>query len=190
VVTLSDRSGYIHDAEGLSEEKLAYVIDLKTRQRKNLSEYAREFGCDYYPDQKPWHVPCDLAFPCATQNEIDEEAARVLLNNGCILVSEGANMPTTHAGAQLFEEAEILYAPSKAANAGGVAISGLEMTQNAMRLTWSRDEVDRQLRDIMGQIHDQCVEYGRENGTINYVKGANIAGFVKVADAMTAYGIL
>lgn len=190
VVTLSDRSGYVYDAEGLTEEKLAYVIDLKTNRRKNLSEYAREFGCDYYSGQKPWQVPCDMAFPCATQNEIDEEDARVLLNNGCTLVSEGANMPTIHAGAKLFEEAKILYAPSKAANAGGVAISGLEMTQNAMRLTWSRDEVDRQLRDIMGQIHGQCVEYGRENGTINYVKGANIAGFVKVADAMTAYGIL
>lgn len=190
VVTLSDRSGFIHDPDGLTDEKLAYVIDLKTNRRGSLSEYAGEFGCTYYPGERPWKIPCDMAFPCATQNEINEDDARTLLKNGCMAVGEGANMPTVPAGAKLFEEAKILYAPGKAANAGGVAISGLEMTQNAMRLTWSRERVDRELQDIMKRIHEQCVEYGQEDGYVNYVKGANIAGFVKVADSMLAYGIL
>lgn len=190
VVTMSDRGGYIYDPDGLTTEKLAHLIDLKTNQRGRLSEYAKKVGCEFHADQRPWQVPCDIAFPSATQNEIDESDARALLHNGCKVVCEGANMPTVAAGAVLFEEAGILYAPSKAANAGGVAISGLEMTQNAMRLTWSREEVDRQLQTIMQSIHEQCVEYGAQNGHLNYVQGANIAGFVKVADAMTAYGVL
>ncbi|MBV7338839.1 NADP-specific glutamate dehydrogenase [Chloroflexi bacterium TSY] len=190
VVTMSDRGGYIYDADGLTTEKLAHLIDLKTNQRGRLAEYAKETGCEFHAEQRPWHVPCDMAFPSATQNEILESDARALLDNGCLAVCEGANMPTVAAGAVLFEEAGILYAPSKAANAGGVAISGLEMTQNAMRLTWSREEVDSQLQNIMRSIHEQCVEYGSHNGQTNYVQGANIAGFVKVADAMTAYGVL
>ena len=190
VVTLSDRSGFIHDSDGLTEEKLDAVIDLKANRRGSLSEYAEEFGCAYYAGEKPWKVPCDMAFPCATQNEINEADARTLLNNGCIGVCEGANMPTIAEGAKLFEDAKILYAPGKAANAGGVAISGLEMTQNAMRLTWSREEVDSRLQDIMKRIHEQCLEYGQEKDFVNYVKGANIAGFVKVADAMLAFGVL
>ncbi len=190
VITLSDRSGFIYDPNGLTDEKLAFVIDLKTNKRENLSEYAKEFHCDYYPDEKPWKVPCDIAFPCATQNELDENNARTLLKNECIVVSEGANMPTTYEGAKLFEESKILYAPGKAANAGGVAISGLEMTQNAMRLNWSHEEVDLRLQSIMKRIHEQCVEYGQEKDYVNYVKGANIAGFVKVADAMLSYGVM
>jgi len=190
VITLSDRSGFIYDPDGLTDEKLAFVIDLKTNKRENLSEYAKEFRCNYYPDEKPWKVPCDIAFPCATQNEIDEDNARMLLKNECSVVSEGANMPTTYEGAKLFEESKVLYAPGKAANAGGVAISGLEMTQNAMRLNWSHEEVDLRLQSIMKRIHEQCVEYGQEKDYVNYVKGANIAGFVKVADAMLSYGVM
>jgi len=190
VVTMSDRSGYIYDAEGLTTEKLAQLIDLKTNRRGRLSEYAAETGCEFHADARPWSVPCSMAFPSATQNEISEQDARTLLNNGCIAVCEGANMPTVAAGAILFEKAGILYAPSKAANAGGVAISGLEMTQNAMRLTWSREEVDSQLQNIMQRIHEQFVEYGTQNGQTNYVQGANVAGFVKVAKAMTAYGVI
>jgi len=190
VVTLSDRSGFIYDPDGLTDEKLAFVIDLKTNKRENLSEYAKEFRCDYYPDEKPWKVPCDIAFPCATQNELDEDNARTLLGHECNVVSEGANMPTTYEGAKLFEESKILYAPGKAANAGGVAISGLEMTQNAMRLNWSHEEVDLRLQSIMRRIHEQCVEYGQEKDYVNYIKGANIAGFIKVADAMLSYGVM
>ncbi len=191
VVTLSDRGGYIHDPDGITEEKLDFVIDLKTGRRGSLQEYADEFGCQYYKGKKPWEVPCDVAIPCATQNEIDGNDAAMLLKNNCVVVSEGSNMPTTAKGAALFQDAKILYVPSKAANAGGVAISGLEMTQNSMRLTWPRDEVDRRLQEIMKDIHRQCVEYGHDgNGYVNYVKGANIAGFVKVADAMLAYGVM
>lgn len=190
VVTMSDRGGFIYDREGLSKEKLTALIDLKTNRRGRLSDYAQKYGCEFHEGKRPWHVPCDMAFPSATQNEISKDDARALLQNECTVVCEGANMPTEAEGAALFEAAEILYAPSKAANAGGVAISGLEMTQNAMRLTWSREEVDAQLQKIMRRIHEQCVEYGRENGRVNYVKGANIGGFVKVADAMMAYGIV
>ena len=190
VVTLSDRSGFIYDPDGLDQDKLDYVIDLKTNRRGSLDAYADEYGVPHYADARPWQVPCELAFPCATQNELDEDDARTLLDNGCRLVCEGANMPSTHQAAHLFEEAEIFYAPSKAANAGGVAISGLEMTQNSMRLSWSRDEVDARLQEIMSRIHEQCVEYGKENGYTNYVRGANVAGFVKVADAMLAYGVV
>ena len=190
VVTMSDRTGFLHDPKGITEEQLAHIIDLKTNQRASLKDYARTNGCQYYEDAKPWAVECDAAFPCATQNEITEDDAHQLLKNGCTLVSEGANMPTYNAGVKLFEAAKIHYGPGKAANAGGVAISGLEMTQNAIRLSWSREEVDGKLQEIMRRIHEQCVEYGTVNGTVNYVKGANIAGFKKVADAMLAYGIV
>lgn len=190
VLTLSDRSGYIFEPEGLTEEQLAFIIDLKTIRRGDLSEVAKEFGTDYFPCEKPWGVPCDMAFPCATQNEIEEEDARQLLANGCRAVVEGANMPTTREALRHFRAARILFAPGKAANAGGVAISGLEMTQKSMRLTWPREEVDRQLQQIMKRIHEQCVAHGQEDGWVDYVKGANIAGFIKVAGAMLAYGIL
>ncbi|HEX6199178.1 MAG TPA: NADP-specific glutamate dehydrogenase [Thermoanaerobaculia bacterium] len=190
VVTLSDRSGFIHVPEGFTEELLDEIIELKSGRRQELEVLAVERGLEYHPGERPWKVPCDMAFPCATQNELDEDDARTLLANGCDLVSEGANMPCSREAAHLFEEARILYAPGKAANAGGVAISGLEMTQNAIRLFWKREEVDQRLQEIMKSIHDQCVLYGRVNGRINYVQGANIAGFVKVADAMLAYGVM
>ena len=190
VITLSDRSGFIHVPEGITEEILEAVIDLKGGRRQGLDVLAEERKLEFHPGERPWKVPCDMAFPCATQNELDEGDARVLLDNGCRLVSEGANMPATRAAAHAFEAAGILYGPGKAANAGGVAISGLEMTQNAIRLNWTREEVEERLQQIMAKIHDQCVEYGRENGRVNYVKGANIAGFVKVAEAMLAYGVM
>jgi len=190
VVTLSDRSGFVHMPDGLTQEGLDSIIDLKTNQRGALSEFADAFGLPHYAGRRPWAVPCDMAFPCATQNELDGEDARMLLGHGCRLVSEGANMPATYEASQRFEDAHILYGPGKAANAGGVAISGLEMTQNSMRMSWSREEVDTRLQWIMGRIHEQCVAYGQENGSVNYVKGANIAGFKKVADAMLAYGVM
>lgn len=194
VVTLSDSSGFIHDPDGIDAEKLAYVLDLKNVRRGRIAEYAERFDCRFYPDQRPWCVPADIAFPSATENEIDGDDARTLVANGVRVVGEGANMPTTLEGAHVFGEAGTLYAPSKAANAGGVAVSGLEQTQNAMRLQWSREEVDERLRGIMHRIHDQCVEYGAadggDDGPVDYVKGANLAGFVKVADAMVAYGIV
>jgi glutamate dehydrogenase (NADP+) len=190
VVTLSDRTGSIYDPEGLDEEKLEYVIDLKTNQRGSLKSYADEYGCEFLADQRPWSVPCDLAFPCATQNEISPEDAETLIANSCRAVIEGANMPTTYEASKMFEKARVALAPGKAANAGGVAISGLEMSQNAMRLSWTREEVDRRLQEIMRKIHDKCVEYGEEEDWIDYPKGANIAGFIKVADAMLAYGVL
>jgi glutamate dehydrogenase (NADP+) len=189
-VTLSDRTGFVHDPEGIDAEKLEWVVDLKTHRRGNLTEYAEQFGCDFHAGKRPWNVPCDAAFPCATQNELDGEDARELLANGCFVVSEGANMPATPEAVKAFRDAKILYGPGKAANAGGVAISGLEMTQNAIRLSWSREEVDRRLRDIMRRIHDTCVEYGTRDGSVDYVTGANVGGFVKVADATLAYGVL
>lgn len=190
VVAMSDRSGTVYDADGITEDKLGYLIELKTSHRGSLQAYADEFGCDFLEGERPWAIPCDMAFPCATQNEIDEDDARTMIANDCMLVSEGANMPSTAAAAKLFEQAGILYAPSKAANAGGVAISGLEMTQNSMRLSWDREEVDTRLQGIMRRIHEQCVEYGTVNGSVNYVQGANVAGFVKVAEAMLAYGVV
>ncbi len=190
VVTLSDSSGFVHDPEGLTLEKLAYVMDLKNHRRGRIKEYAEAFGCAYYAGKRPWGVPCEVAFPSATQNELDVDDARALLVNGCYAVSEGANMPTTYAATKLFEDAKILFGPGKAANAGGVAISGLEMTQNSMGLTWTRNEVDAKLQEIMRGIHAHCREYGTENGYCDYVKGANLAGFVKVADAMLAYGVV
>lgn len=191
VVTLSDSSGFIHDPDGIDAEKLAYAIDLKEVRRGRIREYAEKYGVDYYAGKKPWGIPCDLAFPCATQNEITQEDAETLVKNGCMGVSEGANMPTVNDGIAVFQAAKILFAPGKASNAGGVAVSGLEMTQNSMRLSWSADELEGRLRNIMGDIHTQCVaQGGQADGTINYVKGANIAGFIKVADAMLAYGAI
>lgn len=192
VITLSDSSGFVHDPDGLDEEKLAWVIDLKEQRRGRLSEFAREFKLDFHADQAPWGVPAELAFPCATQNEIDADAARQLVNNNCRAVSEGANMPTTPEAIRvLHEKPDLLHAPGKAANAGGVAVSGLEMSQNSLRLQWSAGEVDQRLHDIIRRIHDQCVEYGTEtSGHVNYFKGANVAGFNKVARAMIAYGVM
>ena len=190
VVTLSDSSGFVHDPDGLNEEKVAYIIELKTFKRGRISEYAKEFKCKFYPDKKPWEIPCDLAFPCATQNEIDEKDAKTLVKNGCQAVAEGANMPTVAEAVQVFQDAKILYAPGKASNAGGVAVSGMEMTQNTIRMAWGQEDVDLLLRGIMSDIHQQCINFGAEEGYINYVKGANLAGFRKVANAMLAYGVV
>ncbi len=191
VVTMSDSSGFIHDPEGIDEEKLAWIIDLKTVRRGRIEEYTKKFRAAYHADVRPWGVACDIAFPSATQNELDQKDAEQLVANGVTAVAEGANMPTTLDGIRVFQDAGVLYAPSKAANAGGVAVSGLEQTQNALRLSWSREEVDKHLREIMAKIHAQCVHWGRcDDGSIDYVKGANLGGFVKVADAMLAYGVL
>ncbi len=192
VVTLSDSSGYIHDPEGIDMEKLEYVMDLKNNRRGRISEYAEKYpSAKYFKGEKPWGVACDVALPCATQNELDGDAAQTLLNNGCICVAEGANMPSTPEAIHAFHDAKILFAPGKASNAGGVATSGLEMSQNSLRISWTREEVDERLKAIMEDIHDSCIEYGQEeDGYCNYVKGANIAGFVKVADAMLAQGVI
>ena len=188
-VTLSDSSGFIYDPAGINAEKLAWIKDLKNVRRGRISEYADEFGCEFH-EGRPWGVECDLAFPCATQNEIDEDEAKKLVSNNCIGVSEGANMPTVLGGIEIFKDAKIMYGPSKAANAGGVAVSGLEMSQNSARIAWKEEELQKLLRDIMKDIHDNCAEYGVEGKHINYVKGANIAGFIKVANAMMAYGVV
>ena len=188
VLTLSDSSGFVHDPDGISMEKLEYVKELKNVRRGRISEYAKEFGVDYFDGARPWGVSCDLALPCATQNEIGEKDAAELVNNGCRAVSEGANMPTEQKAIEVFQSSDILYAPGKAANAGGVAVSGLEMSQNSLRLSWSREELDERLKGIMSGIHESCLEYGSSGNGIDYVKGANIAGFIKVADAMLAYG--
>jgi glutamate dehydrogenase (NADP+) len=190
VVTLSDSNGYIYDNGGIDTKELRCIMELKNVRRDRIKECAQEFNCKYFENQKPWSVKCDIAFPSATQNEIDENDAKTLVKNGCIAIGEGANMPTTPEGIRVFNNAKILYAPGKAANAGGVATSGLEMTQNSMRLSWSREEVDKKLREIMIAIHQQCVKYGKEGNYINYVNGANIAGFVKVADAMIDQGLV
>ena len=190
VVTLSDSSGFIFDPDGIDAEKLEYVKELKNVKRGRIFEYAQKYGVEYRAGKRPWSVACDLAFPCATQNEINGQDAATLVENGCIAVAEGANMPTDKHGCEVFLKAGILYAPSKAANAGGVAVSGLEMTQNSMRLAWSRPEVDQRLREIINKIHAQCVQYGTEGDFVNYRKGANIAGFIKVADAVMALGIM
>ncbi|HUF67930.1 MAG TPA: NADP-specific glutamate dehydrogenase [Longimicrobiales bacterium] len=190
VLALSDRTGFLHFKDGLERDQLLEIIDLKTNGG-NLDTMARASGIDFCRGLKPWIVPCDAAFPCATQNEITATDARTLIDHGCRLVAEGANMPATTEAVQTFEEVRTLYGPGKAANAGGVSISGLEMTQNAIHLSWTRDDVDLRLQDIMRSIHDQCAEYGRtDSGWIDYVAGANIAGFVKVADAMLAFGIV
>ena len=190
VLTMSDSSGFIHDPDGINEEKLAWVMDLKNNRRGRISEYVDKFGGEFHEGKRPWSVPCDLAFPCATQNELDGDDAKVLVANGCQLVSEGANMPSTLDAVGVFIDSKILFGPAKAANAGGVAVSGLEQTQNAMRLSWSREQVDEQLLEIMKNIHSTCVEHGTEGDFINYVQGANVGGFIKVADAMLAYGVL
>ena len=190
-VTCSDSDGYIYDPDGIDREKLDYIMELKNVERGRIREYAEKYGVKYVEGAKPWFEKADIATPCATQNEINEEAARALVDNGVIAVTEGANMPTTPEAIKVFQDARILYCPGKASNAGGVAVSGLEMTQNSERLRWSREEVDNKLRDIMNDIHANCVKYGTEpDGYINYVKGANIAGFLKVARAMMAQGVV
>jgi glutamate dehydrogenase (NADP+) len=190
VISLSDSEGTLYAESGLTEEQWSALLELKNVQRGRISELAERFGLEFRKGQTPWDLACDIALPCATQNELGADAARTLLRNGCICVAEGANMPTTLEAVDIFIEAGILFAPGKASNAGGVAVSGLEMSQNAMRLLWTAGEVDSKLHNIMQSIHHACVHYGEENGRINYVKGANIAGFVKVADAMLAQGIV
>ncbi|EDP96650.1 NADP-specific glutamate dehydrogenase [Kordia algicida OT-1] len=192
VVTMSDSSGYIHDADGIDEEKLAFIMELKNVKRGRIHEYTEKYpSATFHKGERPWSVACDVALPCATQNELNGEEAQTLVDNGCICVSEGANMPSTPEAIEVFLNNKILFAPGKASNAGGVATSGLEMTQNSLRYSWSREEVDAKLKQIMKDIHSACEEYGKdENGFIDYVKGANIAGFVKVADAMIAQGVL
>jgi glutamate dehydrogenase (NADP+) len=193
VLTLSDSSGYIVDHEGIDAEKLAHIMTLKNIKRARISAYIETYpNAAFVANKTPWDVSCDIALPCATQNELNEKDAEILLKNGCICVSEGANMPSTKEAIAKFHAAKILFAPGKASNAGGVATSGLEMTQNSLRYNWTRAEVDEKLKDIMSNIHDACIEYGRDEktGYIDYVKGANIAGFVKVADAMLAQGVV
>jgi glutamate dehydrogenase (NADP+) len=192
VVTMSDSSGFIYDKNGIDKDELAFIVNLKTNRRESLDRYAKEYKAEFHAGKRPWNIPCDLAFPCATQNEISQDEVRILIKNGCIGVSEGANMPTEQDGIKDFVDAKVLFAPSKAANAGGVAISGLEMSQNSARITWKEEELQALLRNIMQEIHEKCVEHGRVQGSdyVDYVKGANIAGFKKVADAMVAYGVV
>jgi len=188
-LTASDSSGFIYDPDGIDNEKLEFILELKNVRRGRIAEYATKYGVPYYEGEKPWKIPCDIALPCAVQNELDEKDALLLVSNGCMLVAEGANMPTTPKAIEVLQENDIHYAPGKAANAGGVATSGLEMSQNSIRLSWTREEVESKLKGIMKNIHEQCMQYGKkEDGTIDYVKGANIAGFVRVADAMLAEG--
>ena len=192
VVTLSDSSGFIYDPDGLDEDKMAYVFKLKNIYRGRIKEYAAQYPtAQYFPGQRPWGIPCDIALPCATQNEIEEDDAKKLLEGGCFCVAEGANMPSTPGAIKLFTDARILYSPGKASNAGGVATSGLEMSQNSIRQHWTKEEVDAQLHRIMHDIHAACVKYGTaEDGFVNYVKGANLAGFIKVAGAMLDQGLV
>ena len=191
VVTMSDSNGYIYDPDGITREKLDYIMHLKNVERGRIKEYAAKYGCKYVEGARPWGEKCDIAMPSATQNEINGEEAKTLLANGCFAVSEGANMPSTPEAIDAFLNAKILYAPGKAANAGGVSVSGLEMTQNSQKLSWSAEEVDSKLKSIMENIHSQCVKYGTQpDGYVNYVKGANISGFMKVATAMMEQGIL
>ena len=190
-VTCSDSDGYIYDPDGIDREKLDYIMELKNLYRGRIREYAEKYGCKYVEGAKPWGEKCDIALPSATQNELNGDHARQLVANGCIAVSEGANMPSTPEAIKVFQDAKILYAPGKAANAGGVSVSGLEMTQNSIKLSWSAEEVDEKLKSIMKNIHEACVQYGTEaDGYVNYVKGANVAGFMKVAKAMMAQGIV
>ncbi|WP_224488475.1 NADP-specific glutamate dehydrogenase [Robertkochia flava] len=192
VVTLSDSSGYIYDKEGIDADKLKFVMRLKNEKRGRISEYVKEYpNAEFFEGETPWSVACEVALPCATQNELEGDDAKKLLANGCICVSEGANMPCTPEAVEAFQAKKILFAPGKASNAGGVATSGLEMSQNSLRVSWTREEVDDRLKGIMKNIHTSCIEYGKEEGDyVNYVKGANIAGFVKVADAMLAQGVV
>ena len=190
VHTMSDSSGTVFDQDGIDREKLAWIMDLKNNRRGRIKEYAEHFGCLYLEGKRPWDIPCDLAFPSATQNELDKGNAEDLVKNGCIGVAEGANMPTNPEGVEVFKKAGILFAPGKASNAGGVATSGLEMSQNSLRKNWTREEVDKNLLDIMQNIHTTCVKYGESENGVDYVKGANIGGFVKIADAMIGQGIV
>jgi len=191
VCTLSDSSGYIHDPDGIDREKLNFLMDLKNVKRARIGEYVNTYPkATFHKGKTPWEVPCEIALPCATQNELEESDAQTLVKNGCFCVGEGANMPSTPKAIEVFTAHNVLFAPGKASNAGGVAVSGLEMAQNSLRYSWSREEVDQRLQYIMKDIHQSCVKYGKENKHINYVKGANIAGFVKVADAMLAQGVV
>ncbi len=192
VVTMSDSSGYIYDEEGIDAEKLAYVMEIKNVRRGRIHEYVEKYpSAKFFKGERPWSVACEVALPCATQNELNEEEAKTLVANGCICVAEGANMPTTPEAIEVFQKAKILFSPGKASNAGGVATSGLEMSQNSLRMNWSREEVDEKLHGIMNSIHEACVKYGTDSdGYVDYVKGANIAGFVKVADAMLDQGVV
>lgn len=188
VLTASDSDGFIYDKDGFNAEKLAFLMDLKNEKRGRIKEYADKYNCEYHAGKKPWIIPCSIALPCATQNELDVQSAEELIKNGLVAVAEGANMPTTLEATELFIKKGVLFAPGKASNAGGVATSGLEMSQNSLRLGWTRKEVDERLLTIMQNIHQSCVEFGKNGSQINYVKGANIAGFVKVANAMLAQG--
>ena len=191
VVTMSDSKGFIHDPEGIDAEKLAWIMDLKNNRRGRIKEYADKFASATFTEgSRPWSVTCDVALPCATQNELNGDEAATLLANGCICVAEGANMPSTPDAIEKFADAKILFAPGKASNAGGVATSGLEMSQNSLRLSWTREEVDEKLHGIMVSIHEACVKYGKEGDHVDYVKGANVAGFIKVADSMLDQGLV
>ncbi len=190
VISCSDSSGSIYDPNGIDSKKLSWIMELKNNKRGRIKEYAEKFGVEYLEGKRPWQIKCDVALPCATQNEIDENDAKTLISNGCQCVSEGANMPSTPEAIEVYLKNKILYGPGKAANAGGVAVSGLEMSQNATSIRWSREKVDKQLHEIMCSIHEACKKYGNDDGFINYVKGANIAGFIKVADAMLDQGVV
>jgi len=192
VISLSDSSGYIHDPEGIDDEKLAFIMDLKNVKRGRIVSYTKKYPkASFHAGETPWKLPCDIALPCATQNELDERDAKILIANGCFCIGEGANMPCTPEAIELFKKNKLLFAPGKASNAGGVAVSGLEMAQNSLRYSWTREEVNKRLQSIMVDIHESCLQYGKdENGYVDYVKGANIAGFVKVADAMLAQGVV
>ena len=191
VLTLSDSSGFIYDKDGIDTEKLKYIMELKNEKRVRISEYIKKYSkAEFYSKKSPWNIKCDIAIPCATQNELGKEDAMSLIKNGCNAVGEGANMPCTPDAVEQFIKNKVLYAPGKASNAGGVAVSGLEMAQNSLRYTWTRDVVDGKLKEIMSDIHASCVKYGSTKDEINYLKGANIAGFVKVADAMLAQGVV
>ncbi|MCH7523617.1 MAG: glutamate dehydrogenase, partial [Bacteroidetes bacterium] len=192
VVTMSDSSGYIYDDEGIDAEKLSVIMEIKNVKRGRINEYLEKYpNVKFFAGKAPWEVKCDIALPCATQNELNGDDAKILLANGCKVISEGANMPSTPEAVHVFQAAKILFAPGKASNAGGVATSGLEMSQNSLRINWTREEVDDKLKKIMSDIHDVCIKYGeQEDGYVDYVKGANIAGFVKIADAMLAQGVV
>ena len=191
VLTLSDSSGFIYDKDGIDSEKLKHIMELKNDKRVRISEYIKKYSkAEFHSKKSPWNIKCDIAIPCATQNELGKEDAISLIKNGCIAVGEGANMPCTPDAVEQFIKNKLLYAPGKASNAGGVAVSGLEMAQNSLRYTWTRDVVDGKLKEIMSDIHASCVKYGSTKDEINYLKGANIAGFVKVADAMLAQGVV
>ena len=191
VLTLSDSSGFIYDKDGIDSEKLKHIMELKNEKRVRISEYTKKYSkAEFYSKKSPWNIKCDIAIPCATQNELGKEDAMSLIKNGCNAIGEGANMPCTPDAVEQFIKNKVLYAPGKASNAGGVAVSGLEMAQNSLRYTWTRDVVDGKLKEIMSDIHASCVKYGSTKDEINYLKGANIAGFVKVADAMLAQGVV